>query len=143
MRVPVLTVLILLSTQASAGTLYKCVGADGKITFSDSACQANTRAERRLEVPPPAADSTRAARLQAESERLAEANAEFNKRYAERSKADAEDARRDAERWAARQEAERAAAAARQREQEELDRQAELMVRAARLERCRRSRFGC
>ncbi|HEY0060868.1 MAG TPA: DUF4124 domain-containing protein [Telluria sp.] len=124
--------------RARADTMFKCVAADGKITFSDSACQPNTRAAKRFEVPAPAPDSARKESLQAEAERLAQANAAFNQRYAQRTKADAEQAQRDAERWAARQEAERAAAAARQREQEELAYQAELQVRAARLRRCGR-----
>ncbi|UUZ46876.1 DUF4124 domain-containing protein [Massilia sp. B-10] len=54
-----------------ADTMYKCVGADGKISFSTVPCQGDSKTAREMVVRPPEPDAARDQRREAESARLA------------------------------------------------------------------------
>jgi hypothetical protein len=84
---------------AGADTMYKCTGANGKVTFTDQPCAGQGKAST-LDVRSPQRDADVAQKADAASERLARSNESFNKRLAERQRAEAQEERQaEQDRW--------------------------------------------
>ncbi len=62
----VLAVLLAAGQGAPVWAVNKCVGADGKVTYTDSPCMANSRVTRIDTPPPPTADEQAEARVRGE-----------------------------------------------------------------------------
>ena len=77
---------------ASADTMNKCTDANGKVTFTDQPCAAQSKAST-LNVPAPLSEAERAQIANEESQKLYLANEEFKKRAAERDRNDADEER--------------------------------------------------
>lgn len=71
---------------ALAQTMYKCVGAGGKVAYSDLPCPAQAKVAREFAVPPPETQEQSAARLAQEKARLRRSDAEFRERHLERQR---------------------------------------------------------
>ncbi len=80
-----LVLLAALAPCAQADTIYKCVGADGKVGFSSRPCEGSAKEARRLAVPAPEPDDVSAERLKREREQLRLADKHFKRRQAERN----------------------------------------------------------
>lgn len=75
------------ASPARADTMYKCVGANGKIAYADMPCPPQARAAAEFAVPAPETQEQSEARLAREKERLRRADAEFRARHAARQRA--------------------------------------------------------
>lgn len=75
------------ASPARADTMYKCVGANGKIAYADMPCPPQARAAAEFAVPAPETQEQSEARLAREKERLRRANAQFRARHAARQRA--------------------------------------------------------
>jgi len=141
-----LPVAILIATTAISGsaradTMYKCTGPDGKVTFTDQPCAGKGKAST-LEVRSPQMGERAAQKADSELDRLTRANEAFNKRAAERHRAEAEDERQaEQDRWNRKQDEERRQAEKRAQEEEKA-RQAGIAAAAARDQQEMRRRFG-
>jgi hypothetical protein len=71
---------------AQAQTMYKCVGANSKIVYSDMPCPNQAKVAKEFDVPPPETQEQSQARLAKEKERLRRADAEFRERHASRQR---------------------------------------------------------
>jgi len=126
---------------ARADTMYKCTGPDGKVTFTDQPCAGKSKAST-LEVRPPQMGERAAQKADSEMDRLTRANEDFNKRAAERQRAEAEDERRaEQDRWN-RKIAEAKRQAEKRAQEEEKARQDGIAAAAARDQQEMRRRFG-
>lgn len=72
---------------AQADTMYKCVGANGKVAYSDMPCPGQAKAAREFDVPAPETEEESRERLAMEKERLRAADAAFRQRHYSRQQA--------------------------------------------------------
>ncbi|UUZ57265.1 DUF4124 domain-containing protein [Massilia sp. H-1] len=120
--------------------MYKCVGADGKISFSTVPCQGDSKTAREMVVRPPEPDAARDQRREAESARLARENAAFQRRDAARQRQLDDDAEQYAARAAVRKRLEREEAQWKKRHQEQNERDSINRDRIERLNECHSGR---
>lgn len=102
--------LLMLAGAQSCLAVNKCIGADGRVTYTDGACGGGSRVER-IETPPPLTrDEQAAARFESErvlreaqalDARKAQEAAESRRLEADRRRAEAQERQRQAEREAA------------------------------------------
>jgi hypothetical protein len=139
---PAALVLLLAASAplARADTMYKCVGADGKISFSTAPCQGGSKTARQIEVRPPEPDAARDQRRENESARLAQENAAFQRRDAARQRQRDDDVQQQAARQAVRKRLERDDAQWKKRQQEQNDRDSISRDRIERLNECHSGR---
>jgi type IV secretory pathway VirB10-like protein len=126
---------------ALADTIYKCLGAGGKVAFSSLPCDGAAKETGQLAVPPPEPADASAARLKRERERLRTADQQFQRRRADRD-ADDDDARRRASY------AQRSSASKKQQDERNkvhMQQQEAARLNAARIGNCttRRLEAGC
>jgi hypothetical protein len=77
---------LLLATPALANTMYKCVDAQGKVSFSDTPCPGAMKAAKQFEIAAPESNEESAARRAAEKQRLRAADEAFRVRHAQRAR---------------------------------------------------------
>ena len=100
-RKTILVLLVLVSSQGiSAGEIYRCVAANGGVTYTNMLCPANSQSQHVSSYEPE--PSVRSAQVDAEAARAAEISA----RLAQQAAADARNAAYEAEQAAYRQPAE-------------------------------------
>ncbi len=80
------------SCGAQAGTMYKCVAPDGKVSFVTQPCSVQAKEARQFAVPPPEENTVRDARLKKEWEKLRAAAAESQSQMDQRDAVRASDA---------------------------------------------------
>lgn len=78
--------LLLAAAPSQAQTMFKCVGANDKIVYSDMPCPDKAKVAKEFAVPPPETPEQSQARLAREKERRGRADAEFRERHASRQR---------------------------------------------------------
>jgi hypothetical protein len=93
MRLLALLVLSLSALPALAAPMYKCVGPDGKISYSTHECEGKQRQTKEFQVTDPSRETEeqRTLRVAAEREKLRAANEGFRQRQGERDRAYADE----------------------------------------------------
>ena len=86
-----------LSHDTRADTMYKCTDANGKIVYSDLACDSKAQV-RTFDVTPPAKDAEIAARSASDNQKWKKADQESRERYDTRKSDSADAERREAQR---------------------------------------------
>ncbi len=72
------------ATPSHAQTMFKCVGAGGKIVYSDMPCPDTAKVAKEFAVPPPETQEQSQLRVARDKERRRRADAEFRRRHNER-----------------------------------------------------------
>jgi hypothetical protein len=81
-----LSFALLLTAPAQAQTMYKCVGANGKIVYSDLPCPHQAKMAKEFDVPAPETQEQSEARLAKDKERRRRADLDFQERHASRQR---------------------------------------------------------